>query len=118
MLRTGTRPDPSLAPPGWQGRGDKFNEARGHLLGWQLGGFADEPKHVVTLTQTPANSPHMRDFENAVARRVREGEVIEYLAKPLYSAGILPPAMMLLTAHGSRGAPIARVVQNPAGWRK
>jgi hypothetical protein len=57
----------------------------------------------------------MREFERTVAQRVRDGEVIEYSATPLYSDGVLPPRSILLTAIGSRGAPIARLIQNPAG---
>ncbi|MFN3583179.1 DNA/RNA non-specific endonuclease [Phenylobacterium sp.] len=118
MLGTGTRADPRLTPPGWQGNGLTYNEARGHLLARQLGGRGDEPRNLVTLTQNAANSPHMSGFERQVARRVRDGEVVEYSATPLYSRGILPPAAMLLTAQGSRGAPAARIIQNPAGRGK
>jgi hypothetical protein len=60
----------------------------------------------------------MQTFENGVARRVRSGEVVEYSAKPLYSRGVLPPSAILLTAHGSRDAPSARIINNPAGRRK
>lgn len=56
----------------------------------------------------------MRDFENGVARRVKAGEVVEYSATPLYSPGVLPPSSVLVTALGSRGAPSARLIHNPA----
>lgn len=32
MLAFGTKADRRQTPPGWQGNGDEFNEARGHLL--------------------------------------------------------------------------------------
>lgn len=115
MLGSGTRANWRLTPPGWQGNGDIYNEARGHLLGRQLGGLGNDPRNLVTLTQRGANSPQMRDFENQVASRVRSGEVVEYAAMPLYNNGALPPSAILLTAHGSRGAPVARIVNNPAG---
>jgi hypothetical protein len=115
MLGTGTEASQRLRPPGWQGNGRDFNEARGHLLANSLGGSGEDMRNLVTLTQNPANSPYMRDFEGRVAQRVRDGEVIEYSALPIYRDGVLPPSSVLLTAYGSRGAPIARLVQNPAG---
>jgi len=33
-------------------------------------------------------------------------------------AAQLPPSAILLTAHGSQGAPSARLIRNPAGQRK
>jgi hypothetical protein len=70
----------------------------------------------VTLSRR-ANSPQMRDFEDKVAGRVRAGEIIEYMAKPIYSEGILPPSGVLLTGFGNYGPPIARLIRNPAGRR-
>lgn len=118
MLAFGTKADRRQTPPGWQGNGDKFKEARGHLLAKQLGGSGRDPRNLVTLTQTPSNSPQMRDLENGVRRRVQAGEVVEYSAMPLDVPGALPPARILLSALGSRGAPIARIVENPAGRRR
>ena len=117
-LGRGRRPDRRLEPPGWSGNGRTFNEARGHLHAGQLGGPHDDMRNFVTLTQNKANTPHMKTFEDSVAGRARAGEVIEYSVTPLYGAGVLPPGAILMTAHGSRGAPMARVVQNPAGRRK
>ena len=115
MLAFGTKTDRRQKPPGWQGNGDEFNEARGHLLAKQLGGSGRDPRNLVTQTQKPSNSPQMRDFEDGVKRRVQGGEVVEYSAIPLYSAGALPPARILLSALGSRDVPRARIVENPAG---
>jgi hypothetical protein len=75
-------------------------------------------RNFVTQTQQGSNTPQMRDFEGGVARRVRAGEVVEYSAAPLYAPGVLPPSAILLTAHGSRGAPSAQLIPNPAGRRK
>jgi len=118
MLGTGTEAARRLTPPGWQGDAEKFNEARGHLLGNQLGGKGNIPKNIVTQTQNGSNTPQMRDFENGIARRVRAGEVIDYSAAPLYSSGVLPPSSILLTATGSRGLPAARLIPNPAGRKR
>ncbi|WP_370689298.1 DNA/RNA non-specific endonuclease [Phenylobacterium sp.] len=118
MLAFGTRADRRQTPPGWQGNGRKFNESRGHLQAKQLGGSGLDPRNLVTLTQKPANSPQMRRFEDGVRRRVQAGEVVEYSATPLYAPGVLPPARILLTAIGSRGAPVARIIENPAGKRR
>lgn len=118
MLGTGTKPNPGIRPPGWQGHGTIFNEARGHMIGAQLGGPGGDPRNLATLTQTRTNSPHMSAFENEVARRVRAGEVIEYSTTPLYSEGVLPPSYVMLTAQGAQGTRMARIIQNPAGNRR
>jgi len=115
MVGPGTRADRRIRPPGFLG--DDHDHARGHLHAAQLGGSPTNPLNFVTLTQTPTNSPRMRDFENAVAARARAGEAVEYRVTPLYSRGIQPPGAILLTANGSRG-PVARVVPNPAGGRR
>jgi len=119
MLGTGARASRQLTPPGWQGNGNRYNEARGHLLAKSLGGAGGrESGNFVTLTQNGANSPQMRDFERALDRRVRGGEVVDYSITPLYDDGVLPPSLIVLTAHGSRGGPSARLIRNPAGRRK
>lgn len=115
MLGTGSKAYWRRKPPGWKGNGDIHNEARGHLLASELGGSGEDMRNLVTLTQNKANSPYMRSFERQVASRVRGGEVVEYSATPLYCEGVLPPSSILLTAYGSRGAPMARIIQNPAG---
>lgn len=117
-LGFGTKANRRLIPPGWQGNGNDHNEARGHLLGNQLGGSGDDLRNIVTLTHRGANTPQMLNFENDARRRVRAGEVIEYLAQPLYNEGTLPPSAILLTARGSRDAQSARLIQNPAGRRR
>ncbi|WP_337187722.1 DNA/RNA non-specific endonuclease [Phenylobacterium sp.] len=118
MLGTGTRADPRIRPPGWQGHGRDFNEARAHLVAKDFAGLGHDPRNLVTLTHNGANTPEMRGFEQAVKRRVRDGEFIEYSATPLYDAGALPPWGILLTAYGTQGAPVARIVRNPAGRPK
>jgi hypothetical protein len=118
MLGTGTRANGRRKPPGWSGNGDKFNEARGHLLGRQLGGSGNDMRNLVTLTHIGANTPQMSDFEHKVAGRVRAGEVVEYTSTPLYGPGALPPSHVLLTATGSRGTPTAALIRNPAGQRR
>lgn len=118
MLGAGTKAYWRRKPPGWSGNGDASNEARAHLLPKQMGGSGKDMRNLVTLTHNGANTPQMQDFEQGVANRVRAGEVVEYSATPLYHPGILPPSHVLLTAHGSRGAPRARIIRNPAGVRR
>lgn len=118
MLGAGTRARRSQKPPGWQGHGTRYNEARGHLAGRQLGGLADLGTNLVTLTHNGANTPQMSKFENEVARRVRAGEIVDYSASALYRNGASPPDAVLLTAIGSRGAPSAKLVFNPAARRR
>lgn len=119
ILGTGTKADRRFTPPGWQGNGRKFNEARGHLLGNYLGGPGGlEGRNLITQTHYGSNTPQMQAFERQVARRVRAGEIVEYSATPMYSDDALPPSTILLTATGSRSAPTARLIRNPAGRRK
>lgn len=117
MLGTGTGVNKRVNPPGWRGHGKKFNEGRAHLHGQQLGGGGRTISDLVTLTQNPTNSSHMTKFENEVKRRVRNGEVMEYFVRPLYQDGNLAPSTMMLSAYGSRGEPIGRIIGNPTGRR-
>jgi hypothetical protein len=115
LLGTGTKAYWRRTPPGWQG--GENNQARAHLQGRQLGGDGRDLRNLVTMTHHGANSPQMSDFENAVARRVAAGEVVEYSATPIYGSGGGPPAGVLLTGHGPNGSS-ARYVHNPAGAGK
>jgi hypothetical protein len=117
LVPTGRQVPRRLRPPGLQPPEAEFWNARGHLAGDQLGGSRDDPRNFIALTQTPANSPWMRDFENLVARRVRNGEVIDYSVTPFGSAG-LPPKMVLMTASSLGRNPAARLVANPARPRR
>lgn len=117
-LGSGSKPDRRVHPPGWQGHGTKYNEARAHLVANQLGGTGRDPRMLVTMTQTGANAPQMSGFERGVAARARAGEYLEYTSIPLYSPGVLPPSAVLVTAHGPHGRPTARLITNPAGRRR
>jgi hypothetical protein len=110
-LGTGTRTDQRHRPPGF---GDK--DHRGHLLARQLGGSGYDPRNIVSLTPE-TNQSDMQVFDKDVARRLGNGEVIEHSVIPLYRPGALPPTHILMSAHGSRGNPKARIVRNPAGYR-
>lgn len=113
MLAGGTRPKRSIRPPGFEA-----GDSRGHVRAKQLGGLGEDARNLMTLTQFPTNSPQMSTFENAVKRRVLAGEAVEYMVKPLYREGSLPPSTILLTATGPRHPPTARVIRNPAGQRR
>ncbi|HWS90103.1 MAG TPA: DNA/RNA non-specific endonuclease [Pyrinomonadaceae bacterium] len=115
MLGTGTHAKSSIEPPGWSGDGKEFNEARGHLLGKQLGGSGDIKENLVTLQHTGANTPVMRDFENSVASAVRAGETVEYVSIPIYRGRRGPPQGVTLMARGSRGFRLNVTVLNPPG---
>jgi hypothetical protein len=114
LLGTGTRANWRKTPPGWQGDGNLYNEARAHLLARQLGG-PGQPWNIVTMTDQGANRPQMSSFEAETARRVRSGEIIDYSSTPLYAGGAQPPSVILLTALGSRQPPTAKLIHNPAG---
>lgn len=99
--------------------------ARGQIAspGWprpnvRYGAGGLESRNFVTLTQKGANSPQMQGFEQAVARKLHAGEVVDYSVTPLYDDGVLPPSLIVMTAHGSRSGPSARLVRNPIGRRK
>lgn len=117
MLGSGTAASKALRPPGFISGLDPLFDARGHLLAKRLGGRGDDPRNLLTLTRH-ANSPQMSGFESAVAGRVRTGEVVEYSSTPLYRQGSPAPTGVLVTASGSRGAPTARFIPNPAGRRR
>lgn len=56
-----------MIPPGFLGGGSGSpGHARGHLLGNQLGVTGKDTRNLVTLYQSPVNSPVMRDFESSV----------------------------------------------------
>ncbi|MEU3594401.1 RHS repeat-associated core domain-containing protein [Streptomyces filamentosus] len=78
MLDEGTHASQSLRPPGFMG-GDE-NQARGHMLARMLGGSGDTLDNLFTITQTPTNSPVMRDFEQAIYNEVNSptGGVVTY----------------------------------------
>ncbi|ARR56356.1 hypothetical protein HY78_24315 [Rhizorhabdus wittichii DC-6] len=116
MIGTGTAANPSIIPPGWSGNGRLFNEARGHLLGRQLGGSGDLAENLVTLQQNPANSPVMRGFENQVRSAVEGGQVVRYSSTPVYNGSNLAPRGITLSGKGSGGFDLNVTVLNPAGW--
>ncbi len=115
MIGTGTPANPEIFPPGWSGNGTVFNEARGHLLGAQLGGSGDVVENLVTLQQNPANSPIMRGFETSIRNAVENGEVINYSATPIYNGTNLVPRGITLSGSGSGGFSLDVTILNPAG---
>ncbi|MBL8773068.1 MAG: DNA/RNA non-specific endonuclease [Phenylobacterium sp.] len=119
MVGPGRRADRRIQPPGWQGDGRRYREARGHLHAAQLDGSYNDRRNFVTLRQDPTNNSHMKVFENDVARRARSGEVVEYSVTPIYDGrgGAKPPGMILMTARGSRRS-TAKVIANPSGLRR
>lgn len=118
LLGGGKRVNKRLTPPGWLGDGKEYKQARGHLIAKMLGGTGNNTREVVTLWQNPVNHPQMSGFEREAAKRVRGGEIVEYSSIPLYNAGKKEPDYMLLTARGSRGEPVARLIRNVPGKRR
>jgi len=117
LIPTRKRISRGLRPSGLQPYDPKFWNARGHLAGDQFGGSHVDPRNFVALTQTPANSPWMQGFENLVAQRVRNGELIDYSVTPFGVEG-LPPELILMTASSLGHNPAARLVANPAKARR
>ncbi len=84
MIGRGTPANPSINPHGWSGNSTRFNEARGHLLDKQLGGSGNIPENLVTLQQTPTNTPTMRGFENQVRAAIDGGQIVTYSSTPRF----------------------------------
>lgn len=82
ILDTGTDANRGIRPPGFVD-GDA-GHSRGHLLAKRLGGSGDDARNLVTIHQTPTNSPQMRDLEGEVYSLVAEGKTVEYHVKPNY----------------------------------
>ncbi len=101
MIGTGSSAAQRIRPPGFGGR--EAGHARGHLLDNQLGGSGTDPRNLVTMFQTPANSPAMRGFENQVRAAVEAGQVVDYWAIPVYQGSNLTPVGVTLRARGSGG---------------
>uniref|UniRef100_UPI0018CA445B DNA/RNA non-specific endonuclease n=1 Tax=Cupriavidus sp. WS TaxID=1312922 RepID=UPI0018CA445B len=116
MINTGTVANPSIVPPGWAGDGMKYNQARGHLLGRQLGGSGDMPENLVTLQQNWTNSPVMRGYESQVRAAVESGQTVEYHVTPVYKGNNLIPRGVTLSGQGNDGFHIGVSVLNPIGW--
>ncbi|MGM2820302.1 DNA/RNA non-specific endonuclease [Bacillus cereus group sp. Bce001] len=102
MIGTGSKASQSIKPPGFLGGGPGSpGHARGHLLGNQLGGSGKDARNLVTLYQTPVNSPVMRDFESSVRAAVEKGEVVRYQSIPIYEGNNLMPKGVTLKARGT-----------------
>jgi len=113
MIGTGSPALRSITPPGFQG--GAAGQARGHLLGNQLGGSGAEVRNLVTLQQTPANSPVMRGFENQIRAAVEGGQVFDGRFTPIYLGDNLVPRGITITGQGSGGFNIGVSVLNPFG---
>ncbi|MCM2426467.1 DUF6531 domain-containing protein [Streptomyces sp. RKAG337] len=98
----GGHTDAQVDPAGWQS-GQGYNRA--HLLGALLGGSNEDPRNFATMHEF-ANSPAMRHYELQIQAAVRNGEIIQYSATPVYRtnlAGDVVPVGMTIEAHGSNG---------------
>jgi hypothetical protein len=108
----GSEANPNIRPPGFLG--GRANQARGHLLGNQLGGSGNDPRNLVTIQQTPANSPTMRGFEGRIRSAAEGGQVIDYTSTPVYNGGELVPRGITMSASGTGGFRLNVSVLNPA----
>jgi hypothetical protein len=113
MIGTGTEASRSIRPPGFQG--GSANQARGHLLGRQLGGSGTEPRNLVTLQQRPANTPAMSTYEGRVRAAVESGQTVQYSSTPVYDGTNPVPRAITLEAQGSGGYRLGISVLNPPG---
>jgi hypothetical protein len=114
MIGTGTPPSRSITPPGFQG--GVAGQARGHLLGNQLGGSGTDVRNIVTLQQNPANMPVMRSFENQIRKAVEAKQVVNAAFIPSYKGNNLIPRGVTIMAEGSGGFHLGVTVLNPPGF--
>lgn len=112
MLGNGTPAARSIRPPGFTRGMPLGNDARGHLLGAQLGGSGRIPENLVTLVQDPVNTPIMRGYENMIRQAVEGGETVNYRVTPVYNGGELVPRAVTLEATGSDGFQLALSLLN------
>lgn len=113
MLDKGTDAAERIHPPGWIP--GATNQSRGHLLARILGGDGNLPQNLVTILQTPTNSPLMRGIEQRIYNAVDAGEIVEYSVKPIYRFGALAdeaPTALEIIAVGDRGLKIETTLFN------
>ncbi|MBN8781339.1 DNA/RNA non-specific endonuclease [Thiobacillus sp.] len=111
MLGTGSPASRSIIPPGFEG--GATGQARGHLLGNQLGGSGSDARNLVTIQQNPANTPVMRGYENQVRSAVEQGQAVRYSATPIYNGSDLAPHGITINASGSQGFTLDVTILNP-----
>jgi hypothetical protein len=111
MLRTGTRADPNIKPPGYEPGADP-QLARGHLIARLLGGSGRDARNLVTIFQQRANTPVMSAFERQIANAVEEGQVVRFTAQPIYRGAEAMPRGITLTAEGDGGFHLEVTVLN------
>jgi len=89
----------AVDPPGYEsGKG----LARGHLLGYQLGGSGTEVRNLVPEYTVP-NSVIQLKYENEIASHVAAGETVYYTSHPVYDGTNPIPLEILITAISSSG---------------
>ena len=116
MIQKRTPTNPSIIPLGWAGNGTKFNQARGHLHGNQLGGSGDLPENLVTLQHNWTNSPVMLGYETQVRAAVEGGQVVQYSSTPIYNGNNLIPRAVTLMGEGNKGFILNVTILNPIGF--
>jgi DNA/RNA non-specific endonuclease len=111
----GSPANSDIRPPGFDDLPSR-NRARGHLLGRQFGGSGEVESNLVALYQRRANSPVMRDYENAVAEAAERGETIRYRVRPAYPNPTFKgrPTALRITASGNRGFRLDVLIDNTA----
>lgn len=89
LIGTGTGANQKIRPPGFVSGLEPYFHSRGHLIGRQLGGSGDDARNLVTLYQTPVNTPYMTKYENMVRQAVDNGETVRYRVTPIYNGNEL-----------------------------
>ncbi|WP_370867914.1 DNA/RNA non-specific endonuclease [Phenylobacterium sp.] len=111
QLGTGSKAARSIRPPGWQEQvpdDRRPDQERGHLLAKVLGGPGKDPRNFVTIPKKTNQA--MWSFEKMVRDRANSGEVVEYQVQPFYDGAGQPPSTILMTATGTRGQPMGRII--------
>lgn len=100
LIGTGSGANQKIRPPGFVSGLEPYFHSRGHLIGRQLGGSGDDARNLVTLYQTPVNTPYMTKYENMVRQAVDNGETIRYRVTPIYKGNELMCDEIVIEAQG------------------
>ena len=78
------------------GKGDeREGDDRGHLIGDQFDGSNGMENMIPQNAQVNRND--FKNFENSLAREVKDGKVVEYKVEPVYEDGSRRPSAIVVT---------------------
>ncbi len=95
------------------GKGDeREGDDRGHLIGDQFDG-SNGLENMIPQDAT-VNRNDFKNFENSLAREVKDGKVVEYKVEPVYEDGSRRPLAIVVT-YSIEGEESIRIFPNGDG---